>query len=178
MDFQGLEEFEANGSNDASVALESNSINAGVSFDNQQDQRRHQIMNSIQVETSSSEKKSGGDNGDDHDQSQTKKLASNSSHAVEPSQAESETAAEERIIADQRQHITDDATAKLHSALQRIKDVTKSMLNEMEVYLESAESVEVDYVRCQYSQRMEGRRLKDVEPDITGTTATLNFQLN
>ena len=40
------------------------------------------------------------------------------------------------------------------------------MLSEMEVYLESAESVEVDYVRCQHSQKKEGRRLMEVEPDI------------
>lgn len=94
------------------------------------------------------------------------KKVPNLSQAIEPEIDESETTVEERHIAEQRHQITQEATTKLHSALQRIKNVTKSMLSEMEVYLESAESVEVDYVRCQHSQKKEGRRLMEVEPDI------------
>ncbi len=104
----------------------------------------------------------------------------NLSQDIEPEVEDgSETAIEEHQITEQRHQITQEATTKLHSALQRIKDVTKSMLSEMNIYLESAEGVEVDYVRCQRSQKNEGKRLMEVEPEISGTTGSLGkFQMN
>ena len=102
----------------------------------------------------------------------------NGNAKIEGERTESETAMEERLVAENCRQITQDATDKLHSALQRIKNVTKSMLSEMEVYLESAQSVEIEYVRCQHSQRKEGMRLMDVEPDITGTTSSLKFGMS
>jgi hypothetical protein len=113
-----------------------------------------------------------------HDHADKSDNAPNELQTIDTQLDESETAVQERHIAEQRHQIIQDATTKLHSALQRVKNVTKTMLSEMEVYLESAESVEVDYIRCQHSQKKEARRLMEVEPDITGTTGALKFQMN
>ena len=86
---------------------------------------------------------------------------------------DSPTAAEERHIRAQRHETTANVTSKLESVLTRLRDVTSTMLGEMSVYLENAESVEIDYVKCQYSQRREARRLEGVAPDIHGTTSSL-----
>jgi len=120
------------------------------------------------------------DDDDDDDQEDQTNAASTHDPTSPPDNQtpkESATAAEERHIQTLRHQTTSSATDKLHTTLQRIKDVTKLMLNEMDYYLKEAESVEVDYVRCQYSQRVEGRRLEEVEPDIVGTTSSLKFGL-
>ncbi len=95
-------------------------------------------------------------------------------HAKEESNP---TEAEERHIRSRRLSTTQDATTKLESALTRIRDVTSTLLSEMNAYLEAAESVEVAYVRCEYSQRKESKRLEDVAPDINGTTSSLSLGL-
>eukprot|EP00978_Attheya_sp_CCMP212_P037600 scaffold178854_cov58-Attheya_sp.AAC.6 len=83
----------------------------------------------------------------------------------------SETAQLEQEITEARDATHRDAAERLESILNDIKVSTKVLLGEIKVYLETTESVTVDYVRCQASQRNEANRLEAVEPDVTGATA-------
>ncbi len=62
------------------------------------------------------------------------------------------------------------AHAKLQATLDRVRETTRDILNEIDVFLESTENVMMDYTKCQNSQRNEARRLEEVEPDVVGAT--------
>jgi len=74
----------------------------------------------------------------------------------------------EATITTERQHLTKENTAKLQSILENIKDSTKNILNEMNVFLKETEEVEKVYVRCRAKTTRESRRLEQVEPEVLG----------
>ena len=77
---------------------------------------------------------------------------------------------EERQIHESLMRDREEAHAKLQTTLDRVRETTKTMLNEIGSFLESTESVMIDYTKCQNSQRNEARRLEEVEPDVVGAT--------
>lgn len=77
---------------------------------------------------------------------------------------------EERHIHESILHEREKAHAKLQATLDRVRETTRAMLNEIDVFLESTENVMVDYTKCQNSQMNEARRLEEVEPDVVGAT--------
>ena len=83
---------------------------------------------------------------------------------------ETETAAAEKKIEEYRISATRDVAANLEGTLNRVKETTKTMLNEIEAFMLATERVTVDYLRCQTSQHNESQRLEEVEPDVAGAT--------
>ena len=79
-----------------------------------------------------------------------------------------ETQQLETAITQERQHLTKENTARLQSILENIKDATKNILTEMNVFLKETEEVEKVYVRCRAKTRGEMRRLEMVEPEVMG----------
>jgi inactivated superfamily I helicase len=69
-----------------------------------------------------------------------------------------------------RQAAVQTTATQLESILNDVKGTTKRLLDEISTYLDEAESVTVDYMRCQESQRKEARRLEAVQPDVEGAT--------
>lgn len=96
---------------------------------------------------------------DENNQNQTNKRESNESTSIE-----------ERQIHDSILREREQAHAKLQATLDRVRETTRDILNEIDVFLESSENVMVDYTKCQNSQRNEARRLEEVEPDVVGAT--------
>ncbi len=80
------------------------------------------------------------------------------------------TTIEERQIHDSLVRERENAYSKLQETLECVRETTKTMLNEIDAFLESTESVMIDYTKCQNSQRNEARRLEEVEPDVVGAT--------
>ena len=76
-------------------------------------------------------------------------------------------------VSTDRQMIYKDNTTRLQSILECIKNSTKTVLTEMNVYLGEMESVEKTYIKCRANAQKEGRRLESVAPDVAG--ATQNF---
>jgi hypothetical protein len=82
-------------------------------------------------------------------------------------------AADQRLIESERTKTTANAKADLEDVLNRIHDVTNTLLQEMSGFLESISEVELDYVKVLKSQQAEKTRLENVVPDITDTTSIL-----
>lgn len=76
-------------------------------------------------------------------------------------------------VSTDRQMIFQDNTTRLQSILENIKNATKTVLTEMNVYLGEMEGVEKTYIQCRAKTQREGRRLESVAPDVAG--ATQNF---
>jgi hypothetical protein len=76
-------------------------------------------------------------------------------------------------VSTDRQMMYKDHTTRLQSILESIKNSTKTVLNEMNVYLGDMEDVEKTYIKCRANAQKEGRRLESVAPDVAG--ATQNF---
>lgn len=90
---------------------------------------------------------------------------------IEQAQHDDEmTTIEERQIHDSLVRERENAYSKLQETLECVRETTKTMLNEIDAFLESTESVMIDYTKCQNSQRNEARRLEEVEPDVVGAT--------
>ncbi len=87
-----------------------------------------------------------------------------------PSENNESMTIEERQIHDSILREREKAHAKLQATLDHVRETTRAMLNEIDVFLESTENVMVDYTKCQNSQRNEARRLEEVEPDVAGAT--------
>jgi len=83
---------------------------------------------------------------------------------------ENEMTIEERQIHDSLITEHKKAHTKLQATLDSVRETTRSMLNEIQSFLASTESVMIDYTKCQNSQRNEARRLEEVEPDVVGAT--------
>lgn len=96
-----------------------------------------------------------------------------SSQAIAPS---TETSALEEIVKTQKENAIRDANESFSLLLRKIKRTAEAMSSELSTYLDVAEGVEVDYIRCQNSSRNEAKRLREVEPDIDGTTNILKFE--
>ena len=64
-----------------------------------------------------------------------------------------------------------DAHTQLQSTLELVRNTTKTMLGEIDAFLQATESTTIDYIKCQGSQGTEARRLEEVEPDVSGATA-------
>jgi len=94
------------------------------------------------------------------------------SQAIAPT---TETSAFEQAIKIQKENSIRDANEKFSTLLRKLKRTAETMSSELSAYLDVAESVEVDYIRCQNSSRNEAKRLREVEPDIDGTTNILKF---
>lgn len=88
-----------------------------------------------------------------------------------PHSGSNDTAAAERQIREERVAVYCETTSRLEEILNGIKGTTKHLLREIDIYAEAMESVSVDYLRCQNSQRKEARRLEEVEPDVAGATS-------
>lgn len=82
-------------------------------------------------------------------------------------------ASERRLIESERTKTTANAKADLEDVLNRIHDVTNTLLQEMSGFLETMSEVELDYIKVLKSQESEKIRLENVVPDITDTTSTL-----
>ena len=87
---------------------------------------------------------------------------------------------EDKIIAENLQQVTQERqmiykenTTRLQSILENIKNSTKTMLEEMNIYLQEMEDVEKMYIKCRAKTQKEGRRLEQVAPDVGA--ATQNF---
>ena len=94
---------------------------------------------------------------------------------VEEEEEEEEVADEDPLtietqnaITHERLALTKENTARLQSILENIKDSTKNILNEMNVFLKETEEVEKMYVRCRAETLVETRRLEQVEPEVMG----------
>ena len=74
----------------------------------------------------------------------------------------------QNAITHERLALTKENTARLQSILENIKDSTKNILNEMNVFLKETEEVEKMYVRCRAETLVETRRLEQVEPEVMG----------
>ncbi len=85
-------------------------------------------------------------------------------------EGQDEMSIEERQIHESLLRQREEVHAKLQATLVRVHETTKTMLNEIGHFLESTESVMIDYTKCQNSQREEARRLEEVEPDVAGAT--------
>ena len=83
---------------------------------------------------------------------------------------ESSMTIEESHIHDSVLREREKAHARLQATLDNVRETTRAMLNEIDVFLESTKDVMVDYTKCQNSQRNEARRLEEVEPDVVGAT--------
>ena len=59
---------------------------------------------------------------------------------------------------------------QLEAILTDLKRTTSRLLEEIGTYMEAADSVSADYIRCQESQRKEAQRLEEVSPDVEGAT--------
>jgi hypothetical protein len=70
----------------------------------------------------------------------------------------------------ERQAVVQNTATQLESILNDVKGTTKRLLDEITIYLEEAESVTIDYMKCQESQREEAHRLEAVQPDVEGAT--------
>ena len=110
-----------------------------------------------------------------HGNNNNTKLSNDSSNTI-ASTKESEEECNESMTIEERHihesilHERENAHAKLQATLDRVRETTRAMLNEIDVFLESTENVIVDYTKCQNSQRNEARRLEEVEPDVVGAT--------
>lgn len=69
-----------------------------------------------------------------------------------------------------RKASTADAAMRLEQHLNDMKQATKKMLNEIDVYLKESETIMIDYIGCQYSQQNEAVRLEECEPGVTDAT--------
>lgn len=61
---------------------------------------------------------------------------------------------------------------QLEDILNGIRDTTKRLLTETDMYLTATARVQAEYTACQDSQRAEARRLDEVQPDVEGATLT------
>jgi len=86
------------------------------------------------------------------------------------SEEASPTEAAEKEVREARVATTADAVSRLEEYLTAMKEATKKMLGEMDVYLKTTEGVMVDYIRCQHSQHNEARRLEECEPGVAEAT--------
>lgn len=118
-------------------------------------------------------------NGPDDDNNEEEENNNDSSYTLSSSSSAPATlTAMEQQIRSHKLHITETAANELHETLTKLKDVAKTMLNEMNAYLDETEKVEVEYLKCQESLKKEAKRLNEVEPDIAGTTSFFKFDLN
>lgn len=78
------------------------------------------------------------------------------------------TAEAENAVTKERQMLAKENTARLQSILESIKDSTKNILNEMNVFLKETEEVEKTYIRCRAKTQRETQRLDQVEPEVMG----------
>jgi hypothetical protein len=118
-----------------------------------------------------------------HQQQQQQKQQQQDCCLVESNQHEDNSSTSfastmEQQIQSQKLQITENAANELHVTLTKLKDVAKTMLHEMNAYLDETEKVEIDYLKCQESLKKEAKRLSEVEPDIAGTTNYFKFDLN
>lgn len=81
-------------------------------------------------------------------------------------------------IAFEAELLKENETAVKHMAMQLegilngIRDTTKRLLTETDLYLTATARVQAKYTTCQDSQRAEARRLDEVQPDVEGATLT------
>jgi hypothetical protein len=116
-------------------------------------------------------------NDDDNEEEEEEENNNDTSYTSSSSVSAMVTTMEQQIRS-QKLHITETAANELHVTLTKLKDVAKTMLNEMNAYLDETEKVEVEYLKCQESLKKEAKRLNEVEPDIAGTTSFFKFDLN
>jgi hypothetical protein len=68
-------------------------------------------------------------------------------------------------------HLTHKENAKkLTSILASIKHSTKTILGEMDTYLQETADIEKTYIRCRANTQKESRRMERVEPDVIAAT--------
>lgn len=73
-------------------------------------------------------------------------------------------------VSTERSALYKENTTRLQSILESIKNSTKTVLSEMNVYLTEMEEVEKTYIKCRAKTQAEGRRLESVAPDVAGAT--------
>jgi hypothetical protein len=76
----------------------------------------------------------------------------------------------ERQLRQESDAIIKNTATQLEGILNDVKGTTKSLLNEIQTYMKTSDSVSADYIRCQESQRKEAQRLAEVSPDVEGAT--------
>ncbi|KAL9179561.1 hypothetical protein ACHAXT_008851 [Thalassiosira profunda] len=76
----------------------------------------------------------------------------------------------QNAVTKERQMLHKENAAKLQSILENIKNATKSILKEMDSYLEETEEVEKAYIRCRANTQKESQRMEQVEPDVIAAT--------
>mmetsp|Transcript_23710 Transcript_23710/g.50747 ORF Transcript_23710/g.50747 Transcript_23710/m.50747 type:complete len:254 (+) Transcript_23710:131-892(+) len=91
--------------------------------------------------------------------------------AVERQSTEDALAAEaEGAVTKERQLLYKENAARLQSILENIKNSTKSILREMDAYLQETEDVEKTFIRCRANTQKESERMERVEPDVIAAT--------
>ena len=75
-----------------------------------------------------------------------------------------------QAVSTERSALYKENTTRLQSILESIKNSTKTVLSEMNVYLTEMEEVEKTYIKCRAKTQAEGRRLESVAPDVAGAT--------
>jgi hypothetical protein len=73
-------------------------------------------------------------------------------------------------IRKERDDAVKNTATQLEAILNDVKGTTERLLQEMNIFLKEAESVTIDYTRCQESQRNEAHRLEACQPDVQGAT--------
>ena len=84
----------------------------------------------------------------------------------------SETAEAEARVRKERKDNVQFTANSLESILKNVQGTVNRLLQEIDSYLSTTESVRIDYIRCQASQRNEAQRLEEMEPDVAGATAS------
>lgn len=80
------------------------------------------------------------------------------------------TAEAESAVTKERQVIYKTEAGKLQSILENVKNSTKNILREMDVYLQETEEVEKAFIRCRANTQKESQRMEQVEPDVIAAT--------
>jgi len=76
----------------------------------------------------------------------------------------------ENAVTKERQLLYKENAAKLQSILENIKNSTKNILREMDVYLQETEEVEKTFIRCRANTQKESQRMEQVEPEVIAAT--------
>mmetsp|Transcript_37657 Transcript_37657/g.67824 ORF Transcript_37657/g.67824 Transcript_37657/m.67824 type:complete len:235 (-) Transcript_37657:1261-1965(-) len=96
--------------------------------------------------------------------------SNNDAHSLVVSTEDALTAEAENAVTKERQMLYKENAAKLQNILENIKNSTKTILREMDVYLQETEEVEKTFIRSRDNTQKESQRMEQVEPDVIAAT--------
>ncbi|KAL7547341.1 hypothetical protein ACHAWF_010664 [Thalassiosira exigua] len=90
--------------------------------------------------------------------------------AIDASEDDALAAEAVAAVSKERAALYKDNATKLQSILEGVKNSTKSILREMDAYLQETEEVEKAFIRCRANTQKESQRMERVEPDVIAAT--------